>query len=144
MVPNAQEVGWNMRRMYMQAWCFGSHASRLPCIVLASWFTRPHTDPQPQNYYLFSKLLLLSVPHVLAIYIHIQAKQFFFQNSKEFVSSCIKLYSVTRFPGNARFISFPHRPDRFRVPPRFISNGYTGSFPGAKATGTWSWPLTSI
>jgi hypothetical protein len=28
-------------------------------------------------------------------------------------------------------------------PPSLLSNWYRGSFPGGKARGAWSWPLTS-
>jgi len=29
-------------------------------------------------------------------------------------------------------------------PPSLLSSGYRSSFPRGKATGSWSWPLTSI
>jgi len=29
-------------------------------------------------------------------------------------------------------------------PPRALPNGYQGFFPGGRAAGAWSWPLTSI
>jgi hypothetical protein len=40
---------------------------------------RPRTDPQPQNHYEFSKLLLVSGPHVLTTYIYMRKTVFFFR-----------------------------------------------------------------
>jgi hypothetical protein len=48
-----------------------------------------------------------------------------------------------RGPVGSRIFSSPRRPDRFCGPPNLLSNGYRGSYPGGKATGTRSWPLTS-
>jgi hypothetical protein len=47
-------------------------------------------------------------------------------------------------PIGSSIFSSPRRSDRFWGPPSLLSNGYRGSFPGGKAAGAWSWPLTSI
>jgi len=39
--------------------------------------------------------------------------------------------------------SSPSRPHWLWGPPSPLSSGYEGSFPGVKAAGAWSWPLTS-
>jgi hypothetical protein len=39
---------------------------------------------------------------------------------------------------------FRSRPDRPWGPPSLLYNGYRISFPGGKAAGVWSWPLTPI
>jgi hypothetical protein len=46
-------------------------------------------------------------------------------------------------PLGAKFLFSPRRPHRVWAPPSLLSNGYRGSFPGGKAAGSWSWPLTS-
>jgi hypothetical protein len=38
----------------------------------------------------------------------------------------------------------PQHPHRFWGQPYLLSNGYRGHFPGGKAAGMWSWPLTTI
>jgi hypothetical protein len=43
-----------------------------------------------------------------------------------------------------RIFSSPPRSDLLWGPPSLLTNGYQGSFPGGKAAGTWTWPLTSI
>jgi hypothetical protein len=45
--------------------------------------------------------------------------------------------------GSSRILSSPNRPDRLWDTPNLLSNGFWGSFPGGKAAGAWSWPLTS-
>jgi hypothetical protein len=42
-----------------------------------------------------------------------------------------------------RIITSPYRPDRLWGPPNLLYNGYRELFPGCKAAGAWSWPLTS-
>jgi hypothetical protein len=44
-------------------------------------------------------------------------------------------------PLGSRIFSSPRRPNRFWRPPCHLSNGTGGSYPGGKATGTWSCPL---
>jgi hypothetical protein len=49
-----------------------------------------------------------------------------------------------RVPVGPKIVSSQRRPDRHWGPPSLLSNWYrVGSLPGCKATGTWSWPLTS-
>jgi hypothetical protein len=48
-----------------------------------------------------------------------------------------------QFPVVSRIFSSPHRPDIFGVHPTSYPVGTRGSFPGGKAAGVWSWPLTS-
>jgi hypothetical protein len=48
-----------------------------------------------------------------------------------------------RVPVAVRFFSSRRRPDRFWGPLNLPFNGYWGLFPGGKAVGAWSWPLTS-
>jgi hypothetical protein len=48
-----------------------------------------------------------------------------------------------RVPVEARILSSLCRLDRFWGPSSLLCNGYRGSLPGSKTTGTWSWPLTS-
>jgi hypothetical protein len=43
-----------------------------------------------------------------------------------------------RVPVGSRIFSSPRRPDRLWGPPSILSNGYRGSFPGGKATGSRS------
>jgi hypothetical protein len=47
-----------------------------------------------------------------------------------------------RVPVGSRIFSSPRRPDRLWGRPNLLSNG-GGSFPGGKAAGTWSSPLSS-
>jgi len=51
--------------------------------------------------------------------------------------------SRVRFPAGAGSFS-PPRPERLWGPPSLLQVGTRGSFPGGKAAGAWSWPLTSI
>jgi hypothetical protein len=46
-------------------------------------------------------------------------------------------------PVGSRIFASPYRTDRLRVPPSLLSNWYGVMFPGCKAAGAWSWPLTS-
>jgi hypothetical protein len=48
-----------------------------------------------------------------------------------------------RVPVGLRIFFSPCLPDRLWGPPNLLSNGYRWLFPGGKAIGTWSWPLTS-
>jgi hypothetical protein len=48
-----------------------------------------------------------------------------------------------RVPVGSIIITSPYRPDRLWVPPNLLYNGYRKLFPGGKAAGAWSWPLTS-
>jgi hypothetical protein len=48
-----------------------------------------------------------------------------------------------RVPVGSRIFSSPRRPDRLLGPPTSYPMGTGGSFPGDKAAGPWSWPLTS-
>jgi hypothetical protein len=48
-----------------------------------------------------------------------------------------------RVPVGKKIFTSPYRPDRLWGPPNFLQNGYLGFFPGGKAAGAWSWPLTS-
>jgi len=45
--------------------------------------------------------------------------------------------------GGWEFFSPTPCADRLRGPPSLLSNGYRVPFPGDKAVGAWSWPLTS-
>jgi hypothetical protein len=47
-----------------------------------------------------------------------------------------------RVPVGSRIFTSPCRPDRFCGPPNLLYNGYRDLFPGGKAAGAWSWPLT--
>jgi hypothetical protein len=46
-------------------------------------------------------------------------------------------------PVGSRIITSPCRPDRLWGPPNLLYNEYRELFPGGKAAGPWSWPLTS-
>jgi hypothetical protein len=46
--------------------------------------------------------------------------------------------------GRWEFLSSTPCPDRLWRSTSLLSNGYRGFYPGGKAAGTWSWPLTSI
>jgi hypothetical protein len=48
-----------------------------------------------------------------------------------------------RVPVGSRIITSPCLPDRLWGPPNLLYNRYWGLFPGGKAAGAWSWPLTS-
>jgi hypothetical protein len=48
-----------------------------------------------------------------------------------------------RVPVGSRIITSPCRPDMLWGPPNLLYNGYRELFPGGKAAGAWSWPLTS-
>jgi hypothetical protein len=48
-----------------------------------------------------------------------------------------------RVPVGSRIITSPCRPDRLWGPTNLLYNGYRELFPGGKAAGAWSWPLTS-
>jgi hypothetical protein len=50
---------------------------------------------------------------------------------------------VVQVPVGSRIITSPCRPDRLWGPPNLPYNGYRELFPGGKAAGAWSWPLTS-
>jgi hypothetical protein len=74
------------------------------------------------------------------------------QERKEIVrAQCLAVISYrlddggvgVRVPIWLRIFPSPRRPDRLRCPPSLLSNGYRGLFTRDKATGTWSWPLTS-
>jgi hypothetical protein len=43
----------------------------------------------------------------------------------------------------SRIFTSPCRPDRHWGPPNLLHKGYRELFPGGKAAGAWSWPLTS-
>jgi hypothetical protein len=45
-------------------------------------------------------------------------------------------------PVGSRIFSSSSCPDRLWGPPNLLSNGYQVLFPGGKAAGSWSWPLT--
>jgi hypothetical protein len=49
-----------------------------------------------------------------------------------------------RIPVESRIFSSPQYSDLFWARPASYTMGTEGSFPGGKAAGTWSWPLTSI
>jgi hypothetical protein len=44
----------------------------------------------------------------------------------------------------SKIFSSPGRPDRLWDPTSLLFSGYWGCFPGGKAAGAWSWPLTSV
>jgi hypothetical protein len=46
-------------------------------------------------------------------------------------------------PVGSRIFTSPCCPDRLWGPPNLLYNGYQELFPGGKAAGAWSWPLTS-
>jgi hypothetical protein len=48
-----------------------------------------------------------------------------------------------RVPVGSRIFTYPCRPDKLWDSPNLLCNGYRGLFPGGKAAGAWSWPLTS-
>jgi hypothetical protein len=48
-----------------------------------------------------------------------------------------------RVPVGSRIFTSSCCPDRLCGPPNLLHNGYRGLFPGGKAAGAWSWPLTS-
>jgi hypothetical protein len=52
--------------------------------------------------------------------------------------------SRIRFPAGAGNFSLRHVQNGSRTHPASYPMGTRGSFPGGKAAGSWSWPLTSI
>jgi hypothetical protein len=48
-----------------------------------------------------------------------------------------------RVPVGSRIFTSPCCPGRLWGPPNLLYNGYLEIFPGGKAAGAWSWPLTS-
>jgi hypothetical protein len=54
------------------------------------------------------------------------------------------LNDLGSIPGSERYFFPPQHPHRFWGPLTFLSDGYWGCFPGDKAAGPLSWPLTSI
>jgi len=68
------------------------------------------------------------------------------QNGHDLGTAVMRLYYSRRFAcdvlKSGKRVSSPHNPDRPWGPPSLLATGNRRLFPGDKASGTWSWPLT--
>jgi hypothetical protein len=126
------------------------------------WFTPPLTQGfrQLRKSTLFGNLAYINVQKSVVITSsHYGSIDHFINGTFEFLTFCIRSrdsvvciassYGLddrgvgVRVPVGSRIFFSPNRPDRLWGPPNLLFNGYRGSFPGGKAAGAWSWPLTS-
>jgi hypothetical protein len=100
-------------------------------MVSASWKIRTENLPNPSQGKLFH--------YCLGRFIWLTVTQY-----RDYATELDDRGSVPGRDNDDIFFSSPQRPDQLWRTPSLISNGYRGSFPGNKAAGVWSWPLTSI